>query len=36
MMRNFLVLVYEYVFDWFIEHIFYPILTLGKVERDWD
>ena len=28
--------IFGHIFDWILEHVIYPIMTLGKVDRDWD
>lgn len=36
MMAKYFAKMYEYGFDWIVEHFFYPILEYGKIDRDWD
>ena len=32
----FMASIIGHIFDWILEHVIYPIMTLGKVDRDWD
>ena len=35
-MTIFMASIFGHIFDWILEHVIYPIMTLGKVDRDWD
>lgn len=32
----FMASIFGHIFDWILEYVIYPIMTLGKVDRDWD